>query len=411
MVKWKLSDSSYQSGLEGKLIERFELKHQMEGLRNQKSLPLKSAPGTTIKPDLYSSKYNLIGEVHTHIGPLKAAQQKKVATDVFKMVFFEADQGVKLIKYLIVCSKEEYDFLTSGKSYIAAAIKHYKVHVEYIELEDSETEKLKTVMSRQDLFRSNHMQGEDYSYIETMKAYLQDRNVLYDSYSLPAVYARRAGKKFSFAEHLKAMIYAFLSNQTKWIRIEPHLSEIDELFMDYDYERILSKPAEHFYKGLFALKCGNVATAKQMNELAYNIELLLSIEKEYGTLDAFVVSSEPSVIVKKLSSSSSRYKIKNLGEALAWEYLRNVGVDGMKPDVHLTRFLGSDRMGSKDNHIPATSDEAIRQIDRMSEVTGLTRCEIDNIIWSFGADSYGAICNAHPRCDLCPIKMHCNHIS
>ena len=39
------------------------------------------------------------------------------------------------------------------------------------------------------------------------------------------------------------------------------------------------------------------------------------------------------------------YKLHQVGEALAWEYIRNVGIDGAKPDTHIRRFLGSNRMG------------------------------------------------------------------
>ena len=41
------------------------------------------------------------------------------------------------------------------------------------------------------------------------------------------------------------------------------------------------------------------------------------------------------------------YKLHQVGEALAWEYIRNVGIDGAKPDTHIRRFLGSDRMGDQ----------------------------------------------------------------
>lgn len=45
--------------------------------------------------------------------------------------------------------------------------------------------------------------------------------------------------------------------------------------------------------------------------------------------------SEPThKIVRKLSNYWSQYKIKMLGEALAWEYIRNVGIDACKPDTH-----------------------------------------------------------------------------
>ena len=66
------------------------------------------------------------------------------------------------------------------------------------------------------------------------------------------------------------------------------------------------------------------------------------IEDEFGSIDSFITSEPADAIVQKLSKATSPYKMKMLGEALAWEYLRNVGIDGAKPDTHLRRFLGAD---------------------------------------------------------------------
>lgn len=245
-------------------------------------------------------------------------------------------------------------------------------------------------------------------YIFILRDYLIKRKCLYNSYSLPEVYNRSKGKNYSFSDHIKALIYSLLSNQTKWIRIEPHCKEIDELFFNYDYTKIVSMEGNYFSEGLFRLKCGNIATKKQMNELNTNINKMLEIQNEFGSLDSFVTSGTPSEIVYKISNSNSKYKLKNLGEALAWEYIRNVGIDGAKPDTHLTRFFGSNRMGFEDNHIPATNKEMIVQINLISEKTSMPKCEIDNIIWSFCADGYGEICNSNPKCDICPINNYCN---
>lgn len=69
------------------------------------------------------------------------------------------------------------------------------------------------------------------------------------------------------------------------------------------------------------------------------------------------MTSEPAnKIVQKLPKGYSPYKMKMIGDALAWEYLRNVDVDGAKPDTHMCRFLGADRMGTGKTS-PATVSE------------------------------------------------------
>lgn len=68
-----------------------------------------------------------------------------------------------------------------------------------------------------------------------------------------------------------------------------------------------------------------------------------------------------------------------LGEALVWEYLRNVGIDGAKPYTHQRRFFGVDRMGSGENS-PATISEVNEQVTKLSEQTSMSKVEIDNLI-------------------------------
>ena len=133
-----------------------------------------------------------------------------------------------------------------------------------------------------------------------------------------------------------------------------------------------------------------------MEALPDNIRVFRRIEDEFGSIDAFITSAPANVIVEKISNGSSPYKMKMLGEALGWEYLRNVGIDGAKPDTHLRRFLGADRMGTRE-HSPATVSEVNEQVAKLSEETGMSKVEIDNLIWSFCADGFGEICTATPH--------------
>lgn len=250
------------------------------------------------------------------------------------------------------------------------------------------------------------MTGED---ILSMKAYLAANCLQYDDAIHVRVAERKTGKQFSFEEHIAALVYAQLTNQTKWSRIVPHLSEIDKLFFYYDPQKIKNHPGSYFADGIFALKCGNISTKAQMNSLHKNITTMEKIANEYGSMDAFVTSVAPLQVVELLSSGKSKYKLAMLGEALAWEYIRNVGIDGCKPDTHLRRFLGNERMGDATTST-ATVNETIAQIEKLSEATGLPLSSIDNIIWSFCADGYGEICTATPHCEKCVVRANCkNH--
>lgn len=250
--------------------------------------------------------------------------------------------------------------------------------------------------------------NDDMNYLFRIRDFLNSKGLRHESTLDNKIKERQEGKKYSTCEHIRAVVYAMLTNQTKWHRIKPHLDEIDELFFNYDPIILKSSASEYFANKLFEIKCGNRNTAAQMSTLSYNINVLESIEKEYGSVDLFVLSAPAHEIVQMLSKKNSKYKLKMLGEALVWEYLRNVGIDGAKPDVHLCRFFSGSRMGNG-NHTPATAREVYNSVCELSKVTGLSMIEIDNYIWSYCADGFGEICTLVPRCGICEIRQQCNY--
>ena len=242
--------------------------------------------------------------------------------------------------------------------------------------------------------------------LKSMQDYLTSNCLQYSDSIHVMVEQRQQGKVFSLENHIAALIYAQLTPQTTWSHIVPHLAEIDQLFFNYNPEEILKYPGTYFAQGIFALKCGNISTTAQMNNLHKNIGTMKRIVCDYGSMDAFVTSAPAQQIVSLLSNSKSKYKMTMLGEALAWEYVRNVGIDGCKPDTHLRRFLGGARMGTVDNGT-ATPEEVIEQVERLSRETGLSMASVDNIIWSYCADDFGEVCTATPNCEKCVVCNSC----
>lgn len=238
-----------------------------------------------------------------------------------------------------------------------------------------------------------------------MKDFLENNDLISNELD-ERVKSRCNGKQYSLSEHLYGLIGALLTNQRPWIGIKPHLDEIDKIFYDYDVEKIKSTSGDYFTEALLAIKCGNRNIKSQMDNLNTNISMMEKIEKEFGSMDAFVTSAPAYEIVKKLSDYNSEYKLKNVEVALAWEYLRNVGIDGAKPDVHLCRFLGGDRMGSN-NQTPATAQEVYDTVSDLSQKSDLSIVAIDGFIWTYCADGFGKICSAVPQCNRCVIKSYC----
>ena len=150
------------------------------------------------------------------------------------------------------------------------------------------------------------MTGKD---ILLIKNYLSTHCLQYQDSINTMVAKRTAGKIFSFEEHIAALIYAQLTNQTQWSRIVPHLKEIDELFFNYNPQEIRKHSGSYFSNRLFSLKCGNISTSAQMNNLHRNIDKMQAISDEYGSMDAFVTSAPAQQIVKLLSDGKSKYVV------------------------------------------------------------------------------------------------------
>ena len=220
---------------------------------------------------------------------------------------------------------------------------------------------------------------------------------------------RKKSVCFDLSRHLKGLIYAQLSNNTKWSNIEPKLAQIDELFFNYDISLIKQREGSYFADGIKKIKCGNISTEKQMANLRYNIFILERIDMANGGIDNYYDSMPAHKLVAILSAYNSDYKLKYIGKALAWEYLRNVGIDGIKPDVHIRRMMGHNRLGYSKAPI-ATEDEVVSAATIIKNQTGLSLSMIDALLWSFCVSGKVKICAKTPKCNICPIAKYCNQV-
>lgn len=241
---------------------------------------------------------------------------------------------------------------------------------------------------------------------ETLNEYLKNKIEDIDQTIIEAVNARNNGKCFSSQEHLKGFVYAQLSALVSWKNIKAHHTELDFLFCNFEKDRLKEIAPEILIEKIRELKCYNPYTTKnQMTFLKNNIETFEKIEDKYGSLDKFITHSTPANIVKLLADSNSNYKLKYAGVALVCEYLRNVGIDIVKPDVHIKRIVGADRL----NLIQSKSDyKIIEEFRRLSAEIGISQVKMDYLLWNYCSKGYGEICTAKPKCYECVIKEYCN---
>jgi hypothetical protein rflaF_08215 len=238
-----------------------------------------------------------------------------------------------------------------------------------------------------------------------LEEYLKDRVQDIDLTILEAVKQRKNGKSFSFEEHLRGFVYAQLSALVSWKKIRDNQPKLNDIFCNFDRQHLKEKSSEDLINEITAIKCHNPYTTKnQMRSLKANIETFERIEQDFESLEKFITHSTPATIIKLLADSNSTYKIKYMGVPIACEYVRNVGIDIIKPDVHIKRIAAADRL----NLVTAKNDYKI--IDEFQELTqkiGISQVKMDYLLWNYCSKGYGEICTATPKCDVCVIKRFC----
>lgn len=242
---------------------------------------------------------------------------------------------------------------------------------------------------------------------DILEEYLNKKNFDVDKTVLKAIEDRKNGKSFSFNEHIKGLVFSLLSSQRDWSEIHKNRQYIENLFFNFDKQKIKNTDYHDFIKGLVSHSLGNRAIHKQMETLSYNISILEKIEQEYDSLDNFVTRLKPNAISALLACKESPYALKQIGFPLALEYLRNVGIDTVKPDVHIVRIFK--RLGLLKG-CESEEKEVLEAIEELSATSGYSKAYIDFLLWHYCSIGFGNICSENnPKCEICVIKEFCEN--
>ena len=215
---------------------------------------------------------------------------------------------------------------------------------------------------------------------------------------------RSRGEQFSLRDHVRGLVLSQLSAQRPWGPIARNLDAIGEIFHDFDPGVLRNEDPETLTAAIKGLRCGNRQLARQMRSLDRNIQTLQLIESDHGSLDAFVTSGPADEVAHRLAIAG-RYKLRYIGFTLALEYLRNVGIRAGKPDVHVRRILGGERLRLTTGR--PSEVEAFALIERIATEAACNPTYVDNLLWIFCAQNYGNVCGARPRCFACDLRPVC----
>ena len=128
------SSSEEQVIAEQYIFEAIEKRLQIK-LEHNRKIYLADNPFTYMQPDFYSEGLCIVGEIFSHIGKPKKAQNNKIANDILKMLLLDRITGKTYRKIIVVCDEIEWKKL-NGKSVLAEIIGQFGIETIKIEIED-----------------------------------------------------------------------------------------------------------------------------------------------------------------------------------------------------------------------------------------------------------------------------------
>lgn len=210
---------------------------------------------------------------------------------------------------------------------------------------------------------------------------------------------RAAGESFSDEEVFKGVLWAVLSSNIDWSRVERALPELEDWIGSYSPQLYSSRDATYiddlndWFK---SKKAGSMVLRRNLTYLIDTAQILSDWSSKHGSADSYFTKAvqdggDPFAAVMLLGNDPS-YKLPALGTAIAAETMRNLGYDIAKPDRHICRAMGCwglmeyqkwpDRSGNKN---PAAGNdellETMRAFDRFAKVVGESAIYMDNAIW------------------------------
>lgn len=148
----KKSSSMEQMRAEEKIFSLVEKTLNVSLERNPK-LYLSNNKYTYIQPDFYSAQTLIIGEIFSHIGKPKKAQDNKIANDILKMLLLEKIAGVSYRKIIVVCDEAEEKKL-KGPSALGESIRQFGIEILYIEIDEKLRQEILTAQERQKMINA-----------------------------------------------------------------------------------------------------------------------------------------------------------------------------------------------------------------------------------------------------------------
>lgn len=174
---------------------------------------------------------------------------------------------------------------------------------------------------------------------------------------------------------------------------------LKKAFKDFDFKTIKDWDSEKV-KDLMKNRA-IIRNRRKIEAIIFNASRFNEIIEEFGNFNLYIES---------FNSQTDLYhdihnKFQHIGQITAFDFLKRIGLDFIKPDIHIRRLFF--RLGWLETFTETEKNfrDIIKIAEQISEETGRNLNYIDGVFWLF-CSGYGdimskGICGSKPLCDEC----------
>jgi len=221
-------------------------------------------------------------------------------------------------------------------------------------------------------------------------------------------------KKMDDRTIFEGLCKAIFTAQAKWESYERNLDRIDELLFHYDFnkiENLTDDEIKKIHKEMIEMKVRDWLLHGKLKYFRENARIFTNLLGKRTSMHEFLKKelSDKEMLIKKLTTNGSRYKLSGVGLPICCEFFKNIGVDDFKPDVHMVYLFS--RLGVAEIKNPKAP--TVKELYSI-RVAGMDIAKsnnepfrvVDNVLWFFCAEGKAEICTTNsPKCSRCRLRI------
>ena len=184
-------------------------------------------------------------------------------------------------------------------------------------------------------------------------------------------------------------------------------NDIKQAFSNYDINKVSRYTSKDLEKMLDNPRL--IRNRRKLNACIENAKIMREISEQYDSFGKYLNENKNNL--KELKEKLIK-RFYFLGNVLVLNYLKEIGIDAIKPDVHVIRVMYRLGLLNSETMSPENIDKVVEVAKKMSELTAEKLNIIDAIYWMYGGSGDNhvekAICSKNkPLCKECPLTKYC----